>query len=268
MFDAYNHTWHGSGQFTPTNIDSTASYKALKWALMSSFDSQPALNVGLILHDPKHGGIARLLGHRNVHLLCTFPKRALPHQPQDAWYNSRTNTPRNKICLALIIVSNFAGRQIYYHPAYMATLKAAFQTQGIQSIDWKEDDTRTLKLDDGVFPTKGYNRANAKMATLQLNHIQEPLHEEGIPAEWLLAFKGYHNQLAKRFSSPSSIVYTDGSNSAHHSRVLCFKPQPVWNTALNSRDTMCHSIQHFMLSLQLYTGHSPSYMSPNLSDHK
>ena len=39
----------------------------------------------------------------------------------------------------------------------MATLKTAFQTQGIQLIDWKEDDTRTLKLDDGVFSTKGYN---------------------------------------------------------------------------------------------------------------
>ena len=46
---------------TPTNIDLTASYKALKGVLMSTFNSQPALNVGRIQYDLKHGGIARLL---------------------------------------------------------------------------------------------------------------------------------------------------------------------------------------------------------------
>ena len=70
----------------------------------------------------------------------------------------------------------------------MATLKTAFKTQSIQPIDWKADDTRTLKLDDGVFSPKCSNRAKAKMATLQLNHIHEPQREEGMPAEWLLAF--------------------------------------------------------------------------------
>ena len=34
-----------------------------------------------------------------------------------------------------------------------------------------EDHTRTLKLDDGVFSIRVYNRANAKMATLQLINI-------------------------------------------------------------------------------------------------
>ena len=36
----------------------------------------------------------------------------------------------------------------------MATLKTALQTQGIIPINWMEDDTRKLKLDDGVFPPR------------------------------------------------------------------------------------------------------------------
>ena len=104
LYDPYAFKWHGSGQFISTSPAPEASYRAFEWALMSTFDSQPALNVGLILYDPSHGGIARLMNHRNAHLLCTFNKVALPLRQPDAWHNVRSHLHTNKTRLALVIV--------------------------------------------------------------------------------------------------------------------------------------------------------------------
>ena len=180
---------------------------------MSTFETEPVLNIGLIAYAPTPNGIARLLDHRNVHLLCTFKRDALPPRKPDAWHNTRSDTPRNTSRLALVVVSNVAGETLYSHPARLDTLKNAMEKQGIFPDDWTASITRHSTLNDGDIITKGYRRASTAPPAQDLNHIVEPL-DRGQPLKmWRAALKCYCTQPAKHFPSPKSIIYTDASKS-------------------------------------------------------
>ena len=211
LYDPCAFKWHGSGHLIPTSQAPEASYRALKWALMSTFDSQPALNVGLILYDPSHGGIARLMNHRNAHLLCTFSKGALPLRQPDAWHDVRSHLHTNKARFALVTVSNITGEQVYYHPTQIAARMTALERQGIKPEDWSVNITRQQGVNEEDVHTKGYDRAGTAEPTVQLNHINTPVTQGRLPSEWWPAIERYCTQPAKRFLSPSSIVFTDGS---------------------------------------------------------
>ena len=99
----------------------------------------------------------------------------------DAWHNVRTHCLRNRIRLALVIVSKVPGEQIYYHPTQLAALMTAFARQGTKPEDWDTNVTRQHKVDNGDFSTKGYARASTSEPAVQLNHIQAPVTQGRLP---------------------------------------------------------------------------------------
>ena len=69
--DPYSHRWTGSGLFAPASTP-TETYRALKWAVMSTSEPLPVLNIGILPQLGTTDGITKLLSLPTVHSLGTL----------------------------------------------------------------------------------------------------------------------------------------------------------------------------------------------------
>lgn len=177
---------------------------------MSTFENEPVLNVRLIKYTSTTNGIARLIIHKNVHILCTFKKGALPGRKAYACHNSSLNSLINAERLALVIVSNVAIETSYSHTTHIEALKIIMKEQGITPENWESNIKRRSTLNAGDIIIKGYRRASTAPQSKNLKHIvNEPVGSAQRPRIWRLALERYCTRSAQLFTSSQSIIFTD-----------------------------------------------------------
>ena len=123
MGSAWQYHWTGSGVCHPPQTDALLC-KTLKWAISSSFATEPSLNVVFATCSPDSGAM-RLASHSRVFHLCTFHPRALSLQHPMQWQTIE----RMRMCSSahpthVFVVANLLGLRAFAHNDRLETLRS------------------------------------------------------------------------------------------------------------------------------------------------
>ncbi len=117
LVDAYSHKWSGSGLFHPSH-GSDEARRALRWAIMSACEQQPALDFGVLVHRNRND-LRGLQEHSHVHIMCTHGlagrTQQFPFARPEFYMNCRVpyDNPSSGF-VTLVLVANNAGIAKYY----------------------------------------------------------------------------------------------------------------------------------------------------------
>ena len=206
IHDAYAFKWTGSGIFNPPNSTAQAS-KAIRWALQSTTESSPILNVGLIPERRNMADVDRLCASDRVHQLCRIKAKSVQGCYPDYWYNSRPDQFLNDQTIRVLLVFNETGLA-KVQPDVLQALHTRLLTTGAKLLDW-----------DASLPPVDVPRAAPKLAARFRAASLLPDATNGrqpAPNPDDAELKRHYGYLPlhapdKRFSDPGSLVYTDGS---------------------------------------------------------
>jgi len=215
----YSLKWTGSGLFVPTPTPGD-TYKALKWAILSTKETEPVLNIGIIPIFDAPDGTTNLLKHHSVHKLCTLPKESGSGESQTphAWHNIRTKIPKNIVDLQIILVYNTAGLAAHTKEKTFQTLQNRLREIGATATCWNLD-TQTKRNHPQPIPfhekpTKDPTPPRAyTTATTQVTHedVMCPAHLNATPSQQRNLLRAHSTETTKLFPLPKNLVYTDAS---------------------------------------------------------
>ena len=134
VHNAYAFKWTGSGIFNPPNSPLAAS-KAMRWALQSTTEQTPVLNVGLIPEHRNMGDIDRFTANDRVHQLCRIARKSTLGSHPECWYNDRPAPFKNDHTIRVMLIFNRAGIT-HLRPDALQTLHDALLSAGAQLLDW------------------------------------------------------------------------------------------------------------------------------------
>jgi hypothetical protein len=134
MHNAYAFKWTGSGIFNPPNSP-LAACKAMRWALQSTTEQTPVLNVGLIPERRDMQDVDRLTDNDRVHQLCRIARKSTLGSHPECWYNDRPAPFTNDHTIRVMLVFNRAGLA-HLRPDALQTLRDTLLSAGAQLLDW------------------------------------------------------------------------------------------------------------------------------------
>ena len=136
MHDAYAFKWTGTGVFNPPNCPA-AAVRALRWALQSTTESTPVLNIGFIPERKNLADVNRLSASDRVHQLCRIAAKSLPGHHAESWYNDRPDPFSNDQTIRVVLVFNQTGLAEVRADALQA-LRTKLLSAGAKVLDWNE----------------------------------------------------------------------------------------------------------------------------------
>ena len=210
--DAYCYKWIGAGFVNPTPSLGSVT-RALRWALQSTTEQAPVLNliiVPVLNHQGKPDRVEGLLRSGRTHVLCTLQQDTLgPHRRQ-YWHNFAPAVQQIRSSVRLVLVYNDTGlASVDSHG--LETLRASLVAAGATVTDWSPAPP------GGVNALAGPSlSANFKAAARPPQAVQRPLGwQPGArldDAQLQRHFQGLRRPIPdERFAHPHRLVYTDGS---------------------------------------------------------
>ncbi len=207
IHNAYGHKWTGSGQVNPEYVD-TDMHAAMRWAIASTYDTEPAFNVMVLPDYSDKYGFEGFIKHPHVHRLCQIPAKQLSFDHPYHWNGRGFQAGKAKFAVRILVVANQAGMDAYYDVGRLHHITQALQHLGVQGYTMYP----AMNLPTSSPPFRkppAFSRAQG--------HPEAPPWvsncSESLPAATLQAcFACYCAEKELRFDS-NALVYTDGSKS-------------------------------------------------------
>ena len=207
MYNAYAFKWTGFGIFNPANSPMAAE-KAMRWALQSTTEQTPVLNVGLIPERRNMEGIDRLSASDRVHQLCRIAAKSAQGSQPECWYSDRPDPFKIDHTIRIMLVFNKAGL-VRLQPDSLQSLHDELLSTGAKLLDWN------VRLPDIDIPLAAPKLAARYMAA-NLQHGDASCELPPPPALDQDELENHFNNLPsyvpdERLSDPTHLIFTDGS---------------------------------------------------------